>query len=401
MVEVDGVVRPYSSFAPSVGNLLNDLGIDIKPSDHVAPGIDESVADGERIVVRHARYVTVDLNGQTTTITTTADSVHNMLATLSARGDVNVSAQRGSLRDEELPLISHAQNVEVIVGETTHTVTMKPGDDVRQILKDAGIAVSPLDRVKATVNNGKLQLVVQTVTRGYVTVNEPIEFTERTVDSGELFAGESEVTTSGVKGNTAKVFWQETVDGKVVNEHLHSSAQTRAPSEQIRSRGTKEVTPIELLKAGIDPKAQLEDGKDSAGRPSKRYRAALGTLSSDAEIANIRAEAQLSGIPLVYSGEDPKAIAQGMVSARGWGDGEFRCLVALWNRESNWNPYAENPSSGAYGIPQSLPGSKMEAAGPDWRTNPATQITWGLNYIAGRYGTPCGAWGHSESVGWY
>jgi Transglycosylase SLT domain len=96
-----------------------------------------------------------------------------------------------------------------------------------------------------------------------------------------------------------------------------------------------------------------------------------------------------------------QAIAHDMVLARGWGEGEFNCLVSLWNKESGWNYKAQNPSSGAYGIPQALPGNKMASAGADWATNPATQIEWGLGYISGRYGTPCGAWGHSQSVGWY
>ena len=96
-----------------------------------------------------------------------------------------------------------------------------------------------------------------------------------------------------------------------------------------------------------------------------------------------------------------QAIAYEMVLARGWGDDQFACLVALWNRESGWRVNAYNAGSGAYGIPQSLPGSKMGSVAPDWETNPATQIIWGLNYIGGRYGNPCGAWEHSESVGWY
>lgn len=96
-----------------------------------------------------------------------------------------------------------------------------------------------------------------------------------------------------------------------------------------------------------------------------------------------------------------QAIAYDMVMARGWDQSEYSCLVALWNRESRWNTYAENSSSGAYGIPQALPGSKMASAGDDWRTNPATQITWGIGYIAARYVTPCGAWEHSESHNWY
>ncbi len=98
---------------------------------------------------------------------------------------------------------------------------------------------------------------------------------------------------------------------------------------------------------------------------------------------------------------DAQATARAMLGNYGWGDDQFGCLVSLWNKESGWNYQAYNRSSGAYGIPQALPGSKMGSAGADWQTNPATQIAWGLGYISGRYGTPCGAWGHSQSTGWY
>jgi len=96
-----------------------------------------------------------------------------------------------------------------------------------------------------------------------------------------------------------------------------------------------------------------------------------------------------------------QAIAKQMLADRGMGDDQFDCLVSLWNRESHWNVYAGNPTTGAYGIPQALPGSKMASAGPDWQDNATTQITWGLGYIIGRYGNPCGAWAHSQSSGWY
>nr|WP_240779327.1 lytic transglycosylase domain-containing protein [Nonomuraea zeae] len=105
-------------------------------------------------------------------------------------------------------------------------------------------------------------------------------------------------------------------------------------------------------------------------------------------------------------GSDPspgsnKATAKTMLASMGWGDDQWGCLERLWQKESGWNERAMNRYSGAYGIPQSLPGSKMASAGSDWQTNAATQIKWGLGYIKGRYGTPCGAWGHSQSVGWY
>jgi hypothetical protein len=111
-----------------------------------------------------------------------------------------------------------------------------------------------------------------------------------------------------------------------------------------------------------------------------------------------RSAVPATGIP------DPgtaQAIAYELVMARGWSAGEFDCLVALWDRESHWNVYAFNPTSGAYGIPQALPGNKMASVGADWKTNPKTQIIWGLGYIAGRYATPCGAWAQSERAGWY
>lgn len=120
----------------------------------------------------------------------------------------------------------------------------------------------------------------------------------------------------------------------------------------------------------------------------------VGTAANAAAAAG----ASASG-PVVPAGEAQK-IAHDKVLARGWGEDQFSCLVTLWNRESGWRTNAANPS-GAYGIPQALPGSKMASAGADWQTNPATQIEWGLGYIAGRYGTPCGALGHSNSVGWY
>jgi len=99
--------------------------------------------------------------------------------------------------------------------------------------------------------------------------------------------------------------------------------------------------------------------------------------------------------------QDPKSVARLLAADRGWGDGQFSCLDSLWTKESGWSYTANNASSGAYGIPQSLPGSKMSAFGTDWATNPVTQIKWGLQYIGDRYGSPCGAWAQSQATNWY
>ena len=136
----------------------------------------------------------------------------------------------------------------------------------------------------------------------------------------------------------------------------------------------------------------------AAAAAAKAAADAAAAAAAAAEESSSSSSSSRPGAPANPSAA--QAIARDMLLARGWGDDQFGCLVELWNHESGWNVYASNPS-GAYGIPQALPGSKMATAGADWQTNPATQISWGLGYITGRYGTPCGAWDTFNSQGWY
>ena len=101
------------------------------------------------------------------------------------------------------------------------------------------------------------------------------------------------------------------------------------------------------------------------------------------------------------SDSDPRDIAQALLPEYGFSSDQFSCLDSLWTKESGWSVTADNPTSSAYGIPQSLPGEKMASEGSDWATNPETQIRWGLGYIQDRYGSPCGAWSHSVANNWY
>jgi hypothetical protein len=119
------------------------------------------------------------------------------------------------------------------------------------------------------------------------------------------------------------------------------------------------------------------------------------------EIERIRAEDRASRARERLALSDPKGIASGMMDDFGWDSSQFSCLDTLWEHESGWEVDATNPSSGAYGIPQALPGYKMAAYGDDWETNPTTQIEWGLHYIADRYSTPCGAWSFWQANNWY
>jgi hypothetical protein len=163
--------------------------------------------------------------------------------------------------------------------------------------------------------------------------------------------------------------------------------QARAALEQVRRAA------MQARLAAERAAAQRAAARRAAANAAAKAAAAKAAAAQQATAAPAPATVQASGTP--------QQIALGMLSSFGWSSSQFSCLVSLWNRESGWNTYASNPSSGAYGIPQALPGSKMASAGADWATNPATQIRWGLGYIQQVYGSPCAAWDHSQAVGWY
>lgn len=136
---------------------------------------------------------------------------------------------------------------------------------------------------------------------------------------------------------------------------------------------------------------QLRDTTD-------RVAAALQTYEQE----QAAAAAAAAALAAANTPDGARATARQMAADQyGWGDGQFSCLDSLWQKESSWNYQAENSSSGAYGIPQALPGSKMASIASDWQTVAATQIAWGLRYIAGSYGSPCAAWSHSQATNWY
>ena len=118
--------------------------------------------------------------------------------------------------------------------------------------------------------------------------------------------------------------------------------------------------------------------------------------------AAAQAAAAAAALAAANTVDGAKATAQQLASdTYGWGSDQFSCLSSLWTKESSWNYQAYNPSGGATGIPQALPGDKMASAGADWQTNAATQIAWGLDYISRAYGSPCAAWSHSRALNWY
>ncbi|MBR2652772.1 MAG: hypothetical protein IKC22_01460 [Bacilli bacterium] len=131
-------------------------------------------------------------------------------------------------------------------------------------------------------------------------------------------------------------------------------------------------------------KAEEEARRKAAEERAKKQQSTTNNSSSSQSVAELQSYAHNL-----------------VINTYGWSEYDFECLVKLWNRESGWNPNAHNKSSGAHGVPQSLPASKMASEGADYYTNGYTQIRWGLKYIKNRYGSPSGAWAHSQRTGWY
>nr|WP_206300624.1 transglycosylase SLT domain-containing protein [Streptomyces scopuliridis] len=148
------------------------------------------------------------------------------------------------------------------------------------------------------------------------------------------------------------------------------------------------------IQAAKDAKAKKEAADDAAERERKAKEAE--ERASRDEVRSASASASSFPAQASYTVAEVKAIARQMVPAD-----QFQCFSNIVNHESTWNYRAQNASSGAYGLVQALPGSKMSSAGADWQTNPATQIKWGLNYMDGRYGSPCGAWSFWQANNWY
>ena len=191
-----------------------------------------------------------------------------------------------------------------------------------------------------------------------LTKETEIDFATTATEDATIAKG-TEIVKQPGKAGLAKVTYQvKLVDGEEVSRTELDRVVEVEPIKQIVVRGTGDPNDIAVALA------------TAAGK--------TGTKSGNKEYAKLWINQEY-----------------------GWGNKQFSCLETLWFRESNWNHKAKNPSSGAYGIPQSLPGKKMASFGSDWKTNPVTQIKWGANYIEKRYDTPCGALDFFYSRNWY
>jgi hypothetical protein len=223
-----------------------------------------------------------------------------------------------------------------------------------------------------------------------------------------LIAGTAAVLTLGTTASAAAAAWPAgAAGGKIGAAHaqLVSNQQNVIAFQQARSavnRHTAQMQAIEAQRAAAARKAAAAARAAAAAAAKKAAaRKAAEVAAAQAAAAQAAAQAAAKKTAQLAASGTPQQIAEAMLSSYGWSTSQFSCLDSLWTRESNWDVTASNASSGAYGIPQALPGAKMASAGSDWATSATTQIKWGLTYIQGIYGSPCGAWSHEESSGWY
>jgi hypothetical protein len=201
----------------------------------------------------------------------------------------------------------------------------------------------------------------------------------------------------------------ESAAQRLEDVHVLPAPLIPAVTEDVTALVASVDTRVSQLRGSLDGAIARKAEEEAAEKARLEAEAAAAAAAATAAKASSGSGAARPSAPLPAGGggsgdnspAGAQASARGMLGNYGWGEDQFGCLVSLWNKESGWNYQAHNSSSGAHGIPQALPGSKMASAGADWQTNAATQVAWGLGYISGRYGSPCNAWSHSQSVGWY
>jgi hypothetical protein len=187
-------------------------------------------------------------------------------------------------------------------------------------------------------------------------------------------------------------------------ELASAADQLAAERAAAKARANRDAARVKLIAAKQAAKRAKSLGKQTKAIAAQQAKikaalAAAARKAAEEKAARARALANRGYQPGVT---DPREIARQILKNKfGYGSNQFECFNNIIMRESKWKVDATNPSSGAYGIPQALPGSKMASEGSDWRTNPATQIIWGVKYMEGRYGSPCAAWSFKAANGWY
>lgn len=350
----DGTEIGFITDAKTLREAFKNEGIRLDENDRTEPGLDdELVARSYEVNIYRARPVIVRTNGTETRIIT---------AYRTAR---QIAEQAGlKLQAEDKPVLSPSRDIIVDGASAILTVdyatafnfefygkkmtAYTQADTVSDMLREKGITPQAQDEVKPSLSSPIVSgMTVQLWRNGEqtITVDEDVPFETETIKDVNREKSFKEIKTPGVDGRRTVTYKIVMKDGIEVSRETLNSVTLKESVKQVEIIGAKLPTPTNPTEA--------------------------------------------------------QALGRQMMLDFGYDEGQWPCLYNLWMRESGWRTTAGNPTSGAYGIPQSLPASKMAKYGDDYLTNASVQITWGLNYIKGRYQTPCGAWDSFLAKGWY
>ena len=441
-LNINGQTTQVTTYAMTATRLLEEQGVDIKTHDIVTTSSGDQLANHAVVTVQSAYQTTINIDGTAVPFWTVATSADQLLGFFeenqnnAAKITVDIKNVYNQLTGG---LVINQSGPVTVIADGKSSVAPNGKLPAASILDSKGIVLNKEDRVSVEKDSDETILRVRRVTHGEETRTSVIPFSTQTIIDPNLAEGQADVRQQGVNGEKTQVYDVTYVDGVAESETLKSETVTSMAIDQIIAVGAaksdtdkgsdKKSDSADNGKADSGSNNQHESSNNNAGNTGGNN---SGNTSNSGNTGgnnsgntggnnsgntgntgggtnnNSGSSGSDSGTTPTPSGRlwhatvaQAQAYAAGAAAQRGWTGNDWDCLVKLWNRESRWLWYAENASSGAYGIPQSLPADKMAAFGANYRDDAAVQIDWGLWYIAQAYGSPSKAWQNSEQIGWY
>jgi len=437
-LNINGQTTQVTTYAMTATRLLEEQGVDIKTHDIVTTSSGDQLANHAVVTVQSAYQTTINIDGTAVPFWTVATSADQLLGFFeenqnnAAKITVDIKNVYNQLTGG---LVINQSGPVTVIADGKSSVAPNGKLPAASILDSKGIVLNKEDRVSVEKDSDETILRVRRVTHGEETRTSVIPFSTQTIIDPNLAEGQADVRQQGVNGEKTQVYDVTYVDGVAESETLKSETVTSMAIDQIIAVGAaksdtdkgsdKKSDSADNGKADSGSNNQHESSNNNAGNTGGNNSGNTGNSGNSGNTGNTGNSGNTgntgggtnnnSGSSGSDSGTTPtpsgrlwhatvaqaQAYAAGAAAQRGWTGNDWDCLVKLWNRESRWLWYAENASSGAYGIPQSLPADKMAAFGANYRDDAAVQIDWGLWYIAQAYGSPSKAWQKSEQIGWY
>lgn len=429
-LNINGQTTQVTTYAMTATRLLEEQGVDIKTHDIVTTSSGDQLANHAVVTVQSAYQTTINIDGTSVPFWTVATSADQLLGFFEENQNnaTKITVDIDNVYNQLTGgLVINQDGPVTVIADGKTSVAPNGKLPAASILDSKGIVLNKEDRVSVEKDGDTTILRVRRVTHGEETRTAVVPYSTQTIIDSNLPEGQSEIRQQGVNGEKTQVYNVTYVDGVAESETLKSETVTTMAIDQIIAVGAaksdtdkgsdKKSDSADNGKADSGSNNQHESSNNNAGNTGNSGNTGnTGNTGNSGNTGNTGggtnnnsgSSGSDSGTTTTPSGRlwhatvaQAQAYAAGAAAQRGWTGNDWDCLVKLWTRESSWLWYAENASSGAYGIPQSLPADKMAAFGANYRDDAAVQIDWGLWYIAQAYGSPSKAWQHPEQVGWY